>query len=242
MDLDIPFIIGHRGASGEAPEDTVAAVMRAHDLGCRWVEIDVQLSADGVPMVIHDHTLARTTNGCGPVRAMTAHDLTALDAGSWFAPAFSDQRVPTLATMLQTCRDLDLGLNIELKPSPGADEETARAVAAAVKARVPSLLVSSFSHLALAAFHGTAPDIALGALFKAPPNEDQLQALGLPLYSVHVGAQTLRHADVVRLLAAGYRVLSYTVNDPEQAQRLKDWGVTAIFTDFPGRFADHDAR
>jgi glycerophosphoryl diester phosphodiesterase len=235
VDLDLPFVIAHRGASGHAPENTQAAVRVARALGCRWVEVDVQLSADGVPVVIHDHTLDRTTNGHGPVGGVTAGDLAALDAGSWFAPNFSDERVPTLEAILQTCRTLHLGLNIELKPAPNSEDETAEAVAAVVGEASQPLLLSSFSHQALHRLRGLVPHMPLGALFRSPPHEDEVAQVGVPVVSVHVAANRLNDRDVVRLVGAGYRVLAYTVNDLAQARRLQDWGTSAIFSDFPER-------
>jgi len=238
VNLDLPFVIAHRGASGRAPENTQAAVKAAQALGCRWVEIDVQLSADGIPVVIHDHTLDRTTNGHGPVNALTAQDLASLDAGRWFAPQFLDERVPTLDAILQTCRALHLGLNIEVKPAPDSDEETATAVADLVDGAAQPLLLSSFSRPSLSKLHALVPHAPLGALFRAPPHEDDVIALGVPVASVHIAARRLHRRDVVRLSAAGYRVLAYTVNDPEEARRLQGWGVSAIFSDVPDRILD----
>ena len=90
-------IIAHRGASAAAPENTLAAIARAADLGARSVELDVMLSADGVPVIIHDTDLARTTNGTGPVAALAFEQLARLDAGSWFGAAFAGERIPSLA-------------------------------------------------------------------------------------------------------------------------------------------------
>jgi glycerophosphoryl diester phosphodiesterase len=241
MELDLPFAIAHRGASGTAPENTRAAAIRAHALGCRWIEVDVQLTADSIPVAIHDHTLERTTNGHGPVAAATAAQLSALDAGQWFAPTFAGEPIPTLARMVQTCRDLGLGLNIELKPTPGADVQTAKAVAAVVESTKQPVLVSSFSQAALGAFHASAPGIPLGALYRAVPRDVDLRRLTVPVHTIHTAARELTRADVERLTAAGFRVLSYVVNDADRGQQLSSWGVAAVFTDFPERFAGRSA-
>lgn len=235
IDGILPFVIGHRGASGSAPENTLAAARRAHDLGARWIEIDVQLAKDGVPVVFHDHTLERTTNGEGAVAAQTADQLVRLDAGAWFSPDFAGERIPTLEEMLSVCREIGLGLNVELKPAVGTDLATARAVADVLRGADQPLLISSFSILALAAFHDAAPHLSLGALFKRPP-QTRAPLSDLPFYSVHVAANATEKADVTRLTLGGYRVLVYTVNDVALGSRLRDWGVTAIFTDHPNRF------
>lgn len=235
MDLDLPFAIAHRGASGTAPENTRAAAIRARTLGCRWIEVDVQLAADSIPVVIHDHTLERTTNGHGPVAMATAAQLNALDAGRWFAPTFAGESIPTLARMVQTCQDLSLGLNIELKPAPGTDAQTARAVAATIESTKQAILVSSFSHAALGAFHASAPGIPLGAVYRAAPRDADLRRLGVPVHSIHIASRAFTRADVERLTAAGFRVLSYTVNEADRGRQLSSWGVAAVFTDYPER-------
>jgi glycerophosphoryl diester phosphodiesterase len=237
MELELPFIIGHRGASGSAPENTRAGAIQARKLGCRWIEIDVQLSADSVPVVIHDHTLERTTNGHGPVAAANAAQLAALDAGRWFAPAFAGEPIPTLAGMMRTCEELNLGLNIELKPSPGTVVQTAKAVAATIERAKQPILVSSFSQVALGAFHAAAPRIPLGALYRTAPQDADLQRQSAPVCTIHVVARALTRSDVARLNAAGFQVLSFVVDETDRAQQVRSWGVAAVFSDYPERFA-----
>ena len=107
----MPAVVAHRGASAAAPENTLAAMRRAAEMGARWAECDVRLSADGVPVVIHDGTLDRTTDGRGALAAHTAAELARLDAGSWRDAAFAGEPVPTLAALLEEARRLGLGLN-----------------------------------------------------------------------------------------------------------------------------------
>ena len=114
--LDLPPVIGHRGAAGMAPENTLAALRRAHALGCRWVEFDVRLTRDGELILLHDDRLERTTNGCGIARALSLSAIRRFDAGSWFDPAFTEERVPTLAQAIAVLSELGLGANVELKP------------------------------------------------------------------------------------------------------------------------------
>jgi len=232
---ELPFVIAHRGASGVAPENTLAAIRRAHLLGARWVEVDAQLAAGGTPVVIHDHTLSRTTDGHGAVADTEVGDLGRLDAGRWFDPAFSGERVPTLAQVRDLCADLGLGLNVELKPAAKSDVATAGAAAAVLDGWSHPLMVSSFSAPALAAFHRAAPDVALGALYGPPPSPEEIATLGLPLAGIGISVRAARQDGVAALIAAGHRVLVYTVNDVEIATRLRAWGVAAVFTDHPDR-------
>ena len=111
-------VIGHRGAAALAPENTLAGLRRAAEHGVRWVEVDVQLTADGVPMLIHDYVLDRTTNGRGRVSRTPLARIEALDGGSWFGPSYAGEPVPTLERAIETMTKLGLGVNFELKAGP----------------------------------------------------------------------------------------------------------------------------
>ena len=110
------WVVGHRGASGYAPENTLAAFRRAVELGATFIETDLQLSRDARFIAIHDATLDRTTTARGPVQALTLAELRELDAGSWFGPAFAGERIPTLEEILEFARHSDVALCLELKP------------------------------------------------------------------------------------------------------------------------------
>ncbi len=130
-------VIGHRGAAARAPENTLAGLRKAHELGAGWVEFDVMLSSDGVPILIHDETLERTTSGSGRVDRHSAAEIQALDAGSWFDPAFRDERVPTLSEAVAVLLELNLGANVEIKPSTGYAQRTGEVVAALLQRTWP---------------------------------------------------------------------------------------------------------
>jgi glycerophosphoryl diester phosphodiesterase len=129
--MDTPFLIAHRGGATEAPENTLAAFRHALSLGIRYVELDVQMSSDGELVVIHDETLDRTTSGSGPVGDHTYEELRRLDAGSWFAPEYAGERIPTLREVLDLCVLEGVGVVIELK-SPGMYQGMEEKVAALV--------------------------------------------------------------------------------------------------------------
>ena len=151
----LPRVIGHRGAKGHAPENTLAGIEKAAALGCRWVEFDVKLTADGVVVLMHDDDLGRTTDGKGPVAGATLADLRALDAGRWFSADFTGERVPTLDEAMAVLEARGMGANVEIKASKGREAETGAAVARALSQRWMNgrrpPFVSSFSPDSLAA-------------------------------------------------------------------------------------------
>src|SRR4051812_46107573 len=128
--FSVPKIIGHRGAKATAPENTLAGIRQAAREGATWVEFDVKLTADGYAILMHDETLERTTSGQGPVRRMALQDIRQLDAGMRFGPQWRGEKVPTLSEALQLLAELNMGFNLEVKPCPGREAETARAAVA----------------------------------------------------------------------------------------------------------------
>lgn len=236
----LPRLIGHRGAKESAPENTLASIREAARQGARWVEVDVMLTRDRRPVLIHDDTLDRTTSGHGPV---PEHDLAALrefDAGSWFDPRFAGERVPTLEEAVGLIRDLGLGLNLEIKPYPGQEEATAEVALAALRPLWPMdrpLLLSSFEVPCLEVAQRLWPEIPRGYLLWDPPADWAAVAerIGAATLNVHQDRQSADSVAAYR--ATGRPVLAYTVNDPGRARTLFGWGVSAVFTDAPGRLA-----
>jgi glycerophosphoryl diester phosphodiesterase len=126
--LSLPKVIAHRGAPTLTPENTLASLRKAAELGASWVEFDAMLTADGIPIVIHDDTLSRTTNGEGIVADTPYVDIANLDAGSWFSPEFAEQKVPHLGQFIEVAHRLGLGINLEIKAAPGREKETAKVI------------------------------------------------------------------------------------------------------------------
>jgi glycerophosphoryl diester phosphodiesterase len=230
-------VIAHRGASGSAPENTLAAFRRAHELGARWVEFDVRLTADGRPVVFHDDHLDRTTDGGGPLAETPLAALGDLDAGQWFDPEFAGELVPTLEEVLDLLAEMDMGANIELKPKPGHDRETADISLSVARdlwpPEAPPLLISSFSDPALAVARDLAPQWPRGLLLGGLADDWMERAASVEAWSIHCDAELLNARGVAEVLDAGYRVMVYTVNDPGRAANLWDWGVDSIITDRP---------
>ena len=219
-----PPIIGHRGAAGLAPENTLDSFALAADLGCAMVEFDVRLSADGVPVVFHDDTLDRCTAASGPVAAKSADQLRALS-------------IATLAEVLALCRRRGLMVNIEIKPDQGAEIATARAAleVAGVSwpADRPPPLLSSFRRVALAEAKIVAPHWPRGLLFGRLPDGWRRHAEILDCLSIHLDQRWLSPARVALLAASGLAVLAYTVNNRTRAEKLWSRGVSAVFSDRP---------
>lgn len=230
MDPARPFtVIGHRGARGHAPENTLLAIDTGIALGAPWVEFDVQLHPSGALLVFHDLTLERTTNGLGFLADQPLDLLRGLDAGA-------GQMIPTLEEVLDLV-DQRVGVNIELKSAGG----TAEAVAAVIRGHVEAgwpvdrFLVSSFHLPELWEFKQLAPEIPVGALLCGVPLDWAGCALELGAATLNLSSEFVDPRLIADAHAHGIRVYVYTVNDPAEMRRLRDMGVDGVFTDYPDR-------
>ncbi len=242
-----PRRLAHRGGGALAPENTIAAIRAGIAHGYRAIEFDVMLAADDVPVLMHDPDFGRTIAGEGRVAETQSTDLVQRDAGSWFdAVRFAGESVPTYEDVVRFCRAHRVWMNVEIKPSMGADVPTGRIVAemtarlfadrhdhAAGDDDVANALplFSSFSVEALVAARAAAPQIARGLLVEALAEDDIEQAHALDCISMHVDHRHLDAATVSRLHDAGFAILAYTVNDLARLNTLLGWGVDAICTD-----------
>jgi glycerophosphoryl diester phosphodiesterase len=235
--LAFPPVIGHRGAGGCAPENTLAGLRRAAALGCRWVEFDVRLTADGELVLLHDERLERTTDGRGKVHALPLSAIRRHDAGAWFDARFAGEPVPTLAEAMALLGELGLGANIELKAerrhAVGTGAAAADLLSGLWPAQLPPPLVSSFVAPALAAARDRAPQIARGLLVRGVPGSWRRRAETLGCSTINADHRLLRPAVVAEIRRAEYPVLAYTVNDAPRACELFSWGVSAVFSDVP---------
>jgi glycerophosphoryl diester phosphodiesterase len=222
-------IWAHRGASARTPENTLAAFRRALAEGADGIELDVHLSSDGVPVVIHDQDLARTTNGRGPVRALTLRQLRQLDAGRWFAPEFSGEPLPTLEETLAWAGDA-LQVNIEIK-APAAGFAVLEMLSHFPRCRV---LVSSFHQELLERLRQSAPQVLLGVVTDTRFWKRTVErARRIRAFSLHLREDRVSE----RLLAAcrrqGLKVFAWTVDDPERVENLWRLGIDGVFTNDP---------
>lgn len=230
LDPGASLVIGHRGASGEYPENTLLAFERALEQGADALELDVRLARDGAVVVIHDAMLDRTTSGAGPVRDRTLPELRALDAGA-------GQTVPTLDEVLD--RFPDTPLILELKESAVADAALRCLVRHGASARV---LVGSFEPGALRPFGQ--PTSHRAASRRETALAWALSRVGLPLPGAFEAFTVPEHHGRLRVVdrrfvaaarRAGRPVHAWTVNDVEQARRLRAVGVSGIITNYPAR-------
>lgn len=235
--LDLPKVIGHRGAAAYAPENTLASIRRAAALGARWVEFDVRLTREGDLVLMHDDTVARTTNGGGRVLDLSVAELKALDAGAWFGGVFAGERVPALAEAIALLAELGLGANIEIKTGTAEARATAEALGRILAAHwpraAPPPLVSSFEIAALVAMQEAAPAWPRGLLLKQLEGDWRGLLDRLGAATLNLDQRPLNAAKVAEARAAGRPILCYTVNDPSRARQLFAWGVTSVFTDRP---------
>jgi glycerophosphoryl diester phosphodiesterase len=230
-----PRIVAHRGGGSLAPENTLAAIDTGAERGLKMIEFDAKLSADDIVFLLHDDTVERTSNGQGAAARKAYAELAALDAGSWFDVRFAGERMPTLAQVHAHCAARGLAANIEIKPCPGREAATGRRVAQEAArlwqgAALPPLL-SSFSFDALAAARDAQPALPRGLLFGAVPNDWREQTTALACVSLHADHRRLDALRVQEIKAAGLFILAYTVNEPERARTLAQWGVDTICTD-----------
>lgn len=230
-----PRWIAHRGAGKLAPENTLAAFRLGAAHGYRMFECDVKLSADGVPFLMHDATLDRTTSGHGTGGEQTWSLLSQLDAGSWHSRGYAGEPLASLENVARYCQHNGYFLNIEIKPTPGLEAQTGTAVADAAArlwaaGAVPPLL-TSFQPEALEAARAARPQLPRGLLLDSLWMGWLETALTLDCTALVCNHALWDRSTVLQAKSAGFRCLSYTVNDDWAARRLLDLGTDGIITD-----------
>src|SRR5256885_542465 len=229
------LVIAHRGASGHAPENTLAAFRRAVALGATFIETDLQLSRDARFVAIHDDTVNRTTNGRGKVHDLSRADLRQLDAGSWFGSEYLGERIPTLEEILEFSKKNDIVFYLELKPGGSWGGEHALVGALRESGEIPRTIVISFDAAILESLRRIEPTMMTGLLYEGQVEKPVEKA-------VEVGARQLAvRGDMVTpvLLAEARKkdlqVVCWTVNHPAHMRLLMDAGVDGIMSDYPDR-------
>ena len=240
-----PRVLAHRGGGTLAPENTLAAMRVGHARRYRGVEFDVMLAGDDVPILMHDATLGRTIAGVGDIAATPSSTLVGLDAGAWHSVCFMGEPVPRFADTVALCQALGLWMNIEIKPSSEAvARQTGEIVGRLISTHFAAALAqsaggldpalpefSSFSMKALEGARATAPGIPRGLLVTAIPDDWRERVAAVGALALHPRQRELTRAQVEAVHAAGLPLMTYTVNDPERARELFDWGVDALCTD-----------
>ena len=241
-DWPYPLWIAHRGAGKLAPENTLAAFRVGASFGYRAFECDVKLSADGVPFLLHDDTLERTTPASGTAGARPWAELARLDAGAWHSRAYAGEPLPSLGRIARYCLHNAFALNIEIKPTPGDEENTGRVVAqeaarlwAGHRALAP--LLSSFRPIALTGARQSAPQLPRALLLDNLWSGWFEVAQDNACVAVITNHRVMDAALIAQLHGAGLRALVYTVNEAVDAQRLLALNIDGIITDAVDRFA-----
>ena len=236
MMIKLPKVIGHRGCAAYAPENTLEGIHTAADMSVEWVELDVKLTKDSVPIIFHDDTLERTTNGQGKVAELTYEELSQFECGSYFSDGFSGAKIPTLEEAIDVIIERGLGLNLEIKPCAGREVETAE-VALDILSQYwddhQKLIISSFQHGCLEVAQDMAQDWARGLLFDEFPENWKELCDYFYAYSIHVNANKIEQHQILDIIDYDKRVLAYTVNDGFQAIELQRSGVDCFFSDNP---------
>ncbi|GIP40369.1 glycerophosphoryl diester phosphodiesterase [Paenibacillus sp. J31TS4] len=233
--MNKPLVIAHRGASSEAPENTLVAMRIGIEQGCEGIEFDIHLTKDNQIVVCHDAKVDRTTNGTGAIRDMTLEELRQLDAGSWFDEKFAGEKVPTLEEVFALA-PADMLLNIELKESYGGAIEPVLAELIRRHNRLDSVVVSSFFHKTLARLREIDPEIKVGALYAHDflSHRQFAESYPIPLTSLHPGYKYIPCEDIRESVAAGFKVYVWTVNHREDMEKLAACGVSGMISDKPG--------
>lgn len=241
----LPLCVAHRGASGIAPENTVAAVQAAVAAGADHVEVDVRRTADRALVIHHDPTLARTTDirrhypDRAPWRVsdFTLAELSRLDAGAWFSPASAGEPVPTLESVVDTLRGTGVGLLLELKDpadQPGVVSELGSELRVLTdRPDAPSVLVQSFDHGAMALFKTFEPAFEVGLLGKA--RRVNLPDLATWAAAVNPHYSSIDRGYVEAVHATGMRCMVWTANAQRAMRRAMELGVDGITTDHPAQ-------
>lgn len=230
--------IAHRGASGYAPENTLSAFDKALEMGADYIEIDVHLSRDDIPVVIHDNTLDRTTDGAGNISAYTLQELESLDAGSWFDKDYAGEKIPALDEVLDRYGE-QINILIELKSPelyPGVEEKVAEALQKYNLDTSNSVVIQSFNHPAVMKSAELLPEISHGVL--AGENYENVTDNQLKEFSTYAeyfnpNLKIVSSELVEKVHQAGMKINPYTIKTKSEAEDLYKLGVDGLITDYP---------
>jgi len=229
------LVIAHRGASGHAPENTLAAFRKAVSLGAAFIETDLQLSRDAHFVAIHDETVSRTTGGQGAVKDLTLAELRTLDAGSWFGSEFTGERIPTLEEILDFSKKYDAVFYLELKPSGTWGGEHALIGALRESTEIPRAVVISFDSAILESLRKIEPTLMTGLLYDGQIEKPVDRAVEIGARQLAVRGDLVTPALLAEARSKDLQVVCWTVNHPAHMRLLIDAGVDGIMSDYPDR-------
>lgn len=223
-----PRIVAHRGGGSLAPENTLGAIRLGASMGFKGVEFDVMLAGDGTPVVIHDETVDRTTDGRGDVSKMSYSELSVFTINK-------TEKIPRYEDVVGLCRELGLWANVEIKPAKGFERVTGEAVARMTRelwlGAPLAPVLSSFSVEALAGARSVAPELPRGYLVDKIPDDwrDTMKRLGC--VALHCNYKSLDEELAAKVHGSGYSIVLWTVNEPSEAKALLEIGADCLVTD-----------
>ncbi|MEK3888329.1 glycerophosphodiester phosphodiesterase [Bacillus sp. FSL K6-3431] len=234
------LIIAHRGASGYAPENTMAAFKLAIEQGADGIELDVRLTKDGIPVVIHDGSINRTGDGKGYVHELTLAEMQAYDFGSWYSPKFKNEQIPTLEEVLKLLQDSEIMLNIEIKKGPdmikNIEEEILQLIYKYKFA--DKVLVSSFDHIVLQRLSNLDSTIKIGFITNTNVINvySFIESNSINPYSIHPDFLHLSEELIKEIHLKGMKVYPYTINSLAEGEKFEKMMADGIITDMPSIF------
>jgi glycerophosphoryl diester phosphodiesterase len=234
--------IAHRGASGYAPENTLAAFRKAVAMGAGFIETDLQLSRDARFVAIHDATVNRTTNGQGAVHSLTLAELRRLDAGSWFGGEFAGERIPTVEEILEFAKKHDVVFYLELKPSGSWGGEHAVISALRESGEIARTVVISFDPAILTAIRKTEPTLMTGLLFDGQTDAPLDKATEIGARQIAVRGDLVSPRLLKEARQRDLQVICWTVNHAGHMRLLAEAGVDGMMSDYPDRLLELSRR
>lgn len=227
--------IAHRGASGYAPENTLAAFRRAISQGVNFIETDLHLTRDAHFVAIHDETLERTTNGHGPIQQLTLAEARRLDAGSWFASEFIGERIPTLQEILEFSRKHDVLFYLEIKPGAVWGGEHALVSALRTSAEIARVVVISFEPAILANLRSIEPTLMTGLLHDGQIKNPLEKAVEIGARQIAIRGDLITPNFLQDAHSRDLQVICWTINSQAHMRLLASAGVDGIMSDYPDR-------
>ncbi len=232
-----PQIIGHRGVPSKAPENTLASFRTALALGVDGIETDVQATKDGELIICHDETLDRTTSGHGWIINHTLKEIRELSAGAWFSSKYAAEKVPTLREFLELVQNQNVLINLEIKnsiiPYPGIEKQILNLISDYQLAH--RVIISSFNHYSLLTCKELAPAIPTAILYECHLFNPWEYAEKLGASAIHPYFPSLSSALVHAMQNHHLIVNPYTVDHPQDIEKMVNFGVNGIITNYPDR-------
>ena len=227
--------IAHRGASGYAPENTLAAFRRATALGVTFIETDLHLTRDAHFVALHDETVDRTTTGQGPIQTLTLAEVRRLDAGSWFGSEFMGERVPTLVEILEFARKHDVVFYLELKPNGFWGGEHALIGALREAGQIARVVIISFEPGILEGLRRLEPTLMTGLLIDHQVGEAFRKTNEIGARQIAIRGDLVTPNFLLEAHKRDLQVVCWTINNPAHMRMLASAGVDGIMSDYPDR-------